>query len=138
MGVLSLAFLLFISMGSCASTPAPAPVPAKLGSEVVLTRGASHHVADTDLTVVFETVVEDSRCPTGVSCVWAGDAAVRIRIEAPATASVTRELHTNAGFEREMAHGGVRVRLVSLTPEPGPDGPPRPDDYRATLSIEHK
>jgi hypothetical protein len=133
MGTRSVALVLVLSAGSCAS--APTPLSQNNRSEVVLAPGGVHRIAGTDLTLVLEAVAQDSRCPKGVNCVWAGDAAVRIRLEPPPTAYT---LHTNDGFEREIAHGNVRVRLVSLTPEPTADGPPRPDTYRATLSIERK
>ena len=132
------ALLLLVFAGSCASGLAGAAVRQSGAREVVLARGASQRVANTDLTVFFDTVVEDSRCPRGVNCVWAGDAAVRVRIEEPGAPPATHTLHTNDGFQREFAHDDLRVELASLTPEPTTEGPPRPDDYRVTLLIRRK
>ena len=36
------------------------------------------------LTITFEAVTGDSRCPEGVECVWAGEAHVRLVIEGTA------------------------------------------------------
>lgn len=138
MRVQLLVLLVFVSAGSCASGSAGTALSQTAAREVVLARGESQRLADTDLTVFFETVVEDSRCPRGVNCVWAGDAAVRIRIDAPGAPPATHTLHTNEGSQREIAHGDLRIQLASLAPEPTPDGPPRPDDYRATLLIRRK
>ena len=125
--------LLLISVGSCASTPVVA-VPQQDG-QMILSPGTPQRIPETDLTVVFEAVVEDSRCPTGTNCVWAGDAAVRVRVDSANSKPTSYMLHTNDGFEREVVHGNVRIRLSSLTPEPTADGRPRAEDYRLTLSI---
>src|SRR5262245_29379930 len=108
---------------------------ARQDDSIVLTPGASHRIPDTDLTVVFEAVVEDSRCPVGTNCVWAGDATVRLRVDRARSKSVSVLLHTNEQFPQEAAHDGMRLRLVSLVPQPTADGPPRPESYRATLTI---
>jgi len=47
------------------------------------------------LRITFEGVGEDSRCPTGVQCMWAGDAAATFTLETPPAAAVQRTLHTN-------------------------------------------
>lgn len=107
-------------------------------SSAVLAPGQSHYVPVSDLTLTFEAVLEDSRCPAGVSCIWAGDAQVRLRVASKDTQPASYTLHTNDRFEREVLHGETRVRLVALTPEPTRDGPPKPDQYRATLEIQRK
>ena len=106
--------------------------------QIVLSPGAPQRIPDTDLTVVFEAVVEDSRCPVGTNCVWAGDATVRMRIDSANAKPTTYVLHTNDGFEREVVHGNVRIRLSSLTPEPTADRRPRAEDYRVTLAIRER
>ena len=103
--------------------------------QIDLGPGASQRIPETDFTVVFEAVVEDSRCPVGTNCVWAGDAIVRIRIDSANAKPTTYMLHTNDGFEREVVHGNLRIRLSSLTPEPTADRRPRAEDYRVTLVI---
>jgi hypothetical protein len=124
--------LLFVA-ATCASAPAGLPPE---GVSVVLAIGASTRVTETTLTVKFESVVADSRCPTGTNCVWAGDAAVKIQISAPETAPETAVLHTNLGTARPAVHDGWRIKLIDVTPVPKADGPPRPEDYRITLLID--
>ena len=106
------------------------------GWEIELALGASLRVADTGLTVSFEKVVDDSRCPTGVTCTWAGDAAVTIRIDVRKASASRYTLHTNLPSAREAEHRGVRIRLVALAPRPGVGRKPRSDKYRVTLLIE--
>jgi len=33
-----------------------------------------------DVSITFEKVVEDSRCPEGVQCVWAGNAKIQVKV----------------------------------------------------------
>jgi hypothetical protein len=128
--------LLLISGGSCAS--AAAITVKQQDHQIVLSPGASQRIPETDLTLVFETVVEDSRCPVGTNCVWAGDAIVRLRVDSANSKPTSYMLHTNDGFEREVVHDGVRIRLSSLAPEPTADGRPRAEDYRVTLVIQRE
>jgi hypothetical protein len=105
---------------------------------IVLAIGASAKVPDTNITVFFEEVVEDSRCPTGANCIWEGDAAVKIRLDIPNTSPSRYTLHTNKQFVREIEHGGVLILLVAVTPYPTADAAPRRNEYRITLSHKRK
>ena len=138
-------------VATCASAPAgttrsgvvektPSGVVEKTPSavSVVLAIGASKRVPDTNLTVKFEAVVADSRCPTGTTCVWAGDTAVKIQMTAPKTTPASAVLHTNLRTAPPVVHDGWRIKLIGVTPAPTADGPPRPEDYRITLLIDRQ
>lgn len=103
--------------------------------QVTLRAGETYEVPGRGATVTFVRVTEDSRCPTGVTCVWAGDAAIELRVQAGAAAPATVQLHTNDRFAREAAAGGLRLRLESLEPYPQADRTIAAGDYRAVLSI---
>ena len=130
--------LLVVAAGSCASGAVRASVPQRTGTDIVLAPGVAQRAAGSDLTLTFEGVSDDSRCPSGVTCVWEGDATVRIRIESAALPTATHSLHTHDSFPRAVDYGDWRLHLESLVPIPGADGPPRPDDYRATILIQRK
>jgi hypothetical protein len=73
--------------GACAITrDMPADPPAVRPSEpFTIAPGDTVRVMDEDLAIeegrlVFEEVLTDSRCPAGVSCVWAGEAQVRLTL----------------------------------------------------------
>jgi hypothetical protein len=121
---------------SCAARAAGSPAAQSPGREIILAVGESRRVPDAAATVAFEQVVGDSRCPTGVTCISAGDASVRIRIETQGTTPARYVLHTHVASGREARHDAVRVRLVSLTPHPVGDAKPRPEEYRVTLLVE--
>ena len=117
---------------------AAVPTQESRAFQAVLALGKSATVPGTDVQVSFEQVVEDSRCPTGTTCIWAGDASVRVRFSAPNAASADYTLHTSPQFAQRVEHSGISVLLVSLTPHPAADVAPRRDEYRVTLSIEQK
>jgi hypothetical protein len=114
----------------CAS--AAGPSEATLGEPFTLSYG---DVAQVDgLTVGFNGVSQDSRCPIDVVCVWQGDATVLVTLETAQEASATRELHT--GIEpRETGFAGFTVRLVSVAPAARSNVKIDAEDYRATLLV---
>jgi hypothetical protein len=87
------------------------------------------------LRITFESVAEDSRCPTGAQCMWAGDAAASFTLEKPPAAAQHRTLHTNARFERQITLDAFVVRLEDLKPYPKEGATIAPADYRATLVV---
>jgi len=134
-GPLALALLL----AACAAAPpARTQAPAPADRTVVLAIGAPKRATGTDLTVTFEAVVADSRCPTGTQCVWAGDAAVRIRMTAPNLAPATATLHTNLDTAKDTTYGSWKISIQAVTPAPTATGGVRAEDYRLTLLIERK
>lgn len=107
--------------------------------EVVELRvGATTPVAGTPVTVTFVGVTEDSRCPTGVTCIWEGDAVAELRVQTRADDAVTVRLHTNARFEGQAAAHGVTVVLERLQPHPKADTPVPAEAYVATVRLGAK
>ena len=101
------------------------------GDSVTLKVGGHERVGSLELT--FTTVTEDSRCPEGVSCVWAGEAIVALQAEAGGTrAQLT--LSTATGDRHAGGLGGYRITLEKLVPTPRQDGRPI-TDYVATLGV---
>jgi hypothetical protein len=105
--------------------------PSPIEKEVVIAPGETAAVAS-DLRVGFVQVDGDSRCPTDVVCITAGDALVRITLEVGSDA-VERDLHTRD--KQPVSHAGVRVELMKLDPYPLSSRPIQPGEYRATLRI---
>src|SRR5262245_4169076 len=87
------------------------------------------------LRISFEGVVDDSRCPAGARCVWAGDAAAAFTLEKPPAAAVQRRLHTSGRFERRFEYDAFVVALEDIKPYPKDGTAIAPDDYRATLVV---
>jgi hypothetical protein len=130
--------LILLGALACASKPIGQATDRGAGTQLVLAPGESHRIPELDRTVSFEAVTEDSRCPTGLTCIREGEAAVRVQIEKPRASTSTYTLHTGGPGGREAADGDVIVRLVDVKPYPAGDSRPRPDEYRVTLLILKK
>ncbi len=78
---------------------------------------------------ILFTDVTESRCPKDVTCVWAGDAAVRL--EAGGESVV---LHTNASAGASVGKlAGLTITLVEVKPEPVGSGETKKADYIVTI-----
>ena len=120
---------------ACGGSPTAADGPAfRLDQSFDLRGGETASLSGGDLTVTFESVPADSRCPTNVTCVWAGDAIVQLRTRSDAAAEGRSELHTNDG-PKEAAYAGYRIVLKKLEPQPRDGTKLEPRDYVATLIV---
>ena len=72
------------------------------------------------LAVRFVAVAEDSRCPTGMSCVWEGRARVRLVVGGtPALLTVPHGGPASADEPVSVSVGGRTVSVTALHPYPG-------------------
>ena len=89
------------------------------------------------LTVSFTRVVEDSRCPEGVQCVWAGNGKILLQVSKARRRAATMRLNT--GMEpRQDDYRGYDVKLVSLNPYPKEGVVIKRKEYVATLIVSRK
>jgi hypothetical protein len=105
---------------------------------VRLRPGESIRLEAETLEVGFEGVSGDSRCAKGETCVWEGDANVRVWLQAGDGAKVVRELHTSArsaDTDTATDYAGWTVGLDGLAPYPVAGRAIAPADYVATLRI---
>ena len=90
------------------------------------------------LRITFDGVGADSRCPTGVQCAWAGDAAAAFTLEKAPAPAVRKTLHTNGRFERQTNIDTFVVRLEDIKPYPKDGVTIAADDYRASLVVSRR
>ena len=125
----SLRLALAFTLAGCAGT-GPQAV---LNQEVELTPGQALRIAGTDRTVTFVDVPQDSRCPVGATCIWAGNAEVRLRLRA---GSLDTLFSVNTGQEPKSATAGrLRFELRGLMPVPHVNLPVDGKLYRARVLI---
>lgn len=86
------------------------------------------------LTVKFVSVIEDSRCPTGANCIWAGNAKIQIKITNRKGVSKIFELNTNLE-PQTVKFEGYEIKLGALIPHPKADTPTDTNSYTATFSL---
>jgi hypothetical protein len=99
---------------------------------------AAELVTIQELRITFVGLSEDSRCPTGTQCVWAGDAAATFTLETPRAAAEQRTLHTNGRFERQTDFADFVVRLEDVKPYPREGVAIDPGDYRAAVVVTRR
>jgi hypothetical protein len=118
--------------------PAPeSPITIMPDEAFQLRVGETAQFADGALAVTWERLADDSRCPTMVSCIWAGEARLAITVSDADDAQSSVELTTNpaAGDDRVVI-GPYELRLLDVTPDPQwPDEPIRPGEYAARFAL---
>jgi hypothetical protein len=103
---------------------------ATLNAPVQLAPGQTAVFKDEQLKVQLVSVA-DSRCPTDVTCLWAGEALVRLAIHS-----------RGKGFEQELKElqksplDGYVFEILEVLPARGPEAQRiAPADYRVTLKV---
>ncbi len=87
------------------------------------------------LKVRFLAVPEDSRCPSDVSCIWAGNAKITLGLSLKDNTEET-VLTINSHTEpTAVAYADFRIRFVSLKPTPLSSRTINPAEYRVTLIV---
>lgn len=86
------------------------------------------------LKITFVSVLEDSRCPIGVDCIWAGNAKLQLKISQAKGASKTFELNTNLQ-PQVFTFEGYEIKIVDLTPTPKVNVRINRKSYTATVSV---
>ena len=126
MKIIIITILLAISLVIVAS--------AQTGQSVLVCAGKQVTAKQSGLKVKFVEVLEDSRCPTGANCIWAGNARIKIEVTNKDGGEKTFELNTSSGPKGDQFDGWA-VDLVTLTPYPSTKGAIDPKDYIAKLVI---
>lgn len=110
-----------------------------LGQEFELRVGQRAAVEGEGFTVRFDSVANDSRCPTDVDCVWAGNAEVMIEVAGDGDpARLMLNTHGGEQYPTEARHGPYTVALVALSPLPSGDSPVAAEEYMATLVVSEE
>jgi len=111
----------------------PAPAVSMVGDTAFLELPVGRSANNGDITVTFDGVSEDSRCPGDVQCVWAGNGAIRLTLEGGDEMEV---VIVNSTLQpREVSFFGYVIGFRDLTPYPTTTEPSNPDAYVATISV---
>ena len=113
------------------STPVlqPTPVPPTPGSHrVEIGLGGSVELPDLGIVISFDRVVEDSRCPANVVCIWAGQVVIDATVTKADTSAVVRLTFvpgkgayspwTRVPISQQGLEG-LSIRMTGLVDNPG-------------------
>ena len=119
-------FLAAVALAACGRGGATAA----LAAPTQLAPGQSVQLEDARFEVQFNGIAADSRCPSDVACVWAGEVLVQLAIR--------NEGRTTQHEVREMKNatvGGYHVTVLQVLPPPRSAQRIAAADYRVTLKI---
>ncbi len=112
-------------------------ITASLDSGFQLMHNQTASIGSENLSVKFVNVAEDSRCPVGVECIWAGQAKIELEIKQKDEEPEIIVLISQAGRE-ELAKkdiDGYSIRLLEVKPPRLPQQELRLSDYIISISI---
>lgn len=93
---------------------------------VYLNEGENKFLLDYKMNITFKGVSEDSRCPEGVNCIWAGVALAQIEVMGTSTRPVLLNLASmdfpNRNYHQSAEFNGYTVTLQEVTPYPKSGG----------------
>lgn len=109
----------------------------KLDQEFSL-KAAEKAIIETEaFQIEFLYVSEDSRCPPGVDCIWAGNARVKVLLKKGDQTGKEFDLNTNLE-PRMVEFEGLKVELVSLSDDPNSALEGKSSPYSARFLIRRK
>ena len=125
--------LLSIFILSCKQTTTT-PTGPKIGEEFELAYAQTIQIQGKTITIKFQNIAEDSRCPTGVICVWEGNAKIILTVAQHDTSVNTTLQPKELTFTGE---GGIQytVRLISVSPYPNINERIKLEEYRIKLVV---
>ena len=112
----AVAVLLLLSVG-CADALPPQSQPTATSARVTLAPGEDASTLGGAVTLRFDDVVSDSRCPTSEQCVWAGRAEVALTVTARG-ASASYRVFAPGASPTGVAHEDLYIELLQLDPHP--------------------
>lgn len=135
-----LLFVVFLLSGCGKSSPNGQQNSAAIefGKPFALANGQSAQTPDKGLTIHFDKVSGDSRCPAGADCIWAGSAKVDFTLTTKDTAATVTlySLQESDARPRIITFDGYYVKLAEVKPEkPASDDIPQ-DKYVVSLVVK--
>ena len=132
--------MLLFGMGCNNSTTTPATeenfqsIYTKITATIEIAYRNEVTIESEGVVIGFDSLLEDSRCPEGATCVWEGNG--RVRISFRQNKNKPRYAELNTGLKPKVAFfGQYAVQLVELSPYPVLNQPLEPEDYRITVKL---
>jgi hypothetical protein len=126
-----LVLLTVVTLAAC-SDKSPA-TPSPVARDVTLAPGQTASIEEAAISIRFQGVTGDSRCPGDAICITGGSAQVHIEVIPARGDRQPYVLHT--GDLRPVSHGDLTIGLKELSPYPFVSRPIQPSDYRAKLTV---
>ncbi len=114
-------------------------VRSELGKEFSLKVNQSASIDSEGLTIKLLEIPNDSRCPSEVLCVWAGEVMAKLELKKGTNEALLQPvLGASADNRSEAEFDGYLIKLVSVDPYPKKAGSIPQSDYSVTLLVSKK
>jgi hypothetical protein len=104
----------------------------RLNSEFTLAHGESMAIEGASLSVRFNRITGDNRCPADALCVLGGSADVSVTA---ISERATRDHVLRTGDMQPVQHDDFSIALLQVAPYPFSAQAIAPQDYRVTLRV---
>ena len=119
-----------VSLAACDESVTGATTP--LNTEFTLAPGQAMVIDRASLTVRFNSISGDSRCPADAICIQGGSADVLVTAIGDRS---TRDYVLRTGDMKPVQHEDLTIALVQVAPYPFSSKAIQPDEYRVTLRV---
>ncbi len=89
---------------------------------IYFNEGENKFLKPYQMNVTFKGISEDSRCPAGVNCIWAGAALAQIEVmgtySRPVTLSLASTDYPARNYNQSTEYNGYTITLQDVTPYP--------------------
>ncbi|MEW6035863.1 MAG: hypothetical protein AB1529_04580 [Candidatus Micrarchaeota archaeon] len=134
MRALIIALALVVFLAGCAQTGGDY-VPAKLGEPFRLKLDQTAYIQSENLYVKLTDIPQDSRCPSDVTCIRAGDTTVVLSVKKGSVDLGTVRLTSENSVEASGEVGGYSVSFLAVEPYPVSTDPIQREEYVVTLRV---
>lgn len=111
----------------------PSPSEKESVTTATVTTGIGQEINALDITLTPLSVTEDSRCPSGTECIWAGTVRVKTKVTSVrGTTTIDMQLNTPITTESET------ITLKDVSPSPVAKETIKTADYRFVFDISKK
>jgi hypothetical protein len=132
-GAVTAALILAAALSTACATAVDTSIVAKPGETFSLSVGGTATVEGSSTKLTFTSVKEDSRCPTDVQCIWAGDAKIELTVSKEGAEDV--KILSVTPPNNETSVGDLRIRFTGLAPVPRQADRDKPREYVAQLVV---
>lgn len=104
-------------------TPVVNTIPTKNEGKIIyFNEGENKFLPEFQMNVTFKNIAEDSRCPQGTQCVWAGVAVANVELMSTTSRPMTFQFSTTEvkgkDYHKMQSFNGYTISLKEITPHP--------------------
>ena len=122
-------------------TPVVNTIPSKNEGKIIyFNEGENKFLPEFQMNVTFKNIAEDSRCPQGTQCVWAGVAVANVELMSTTSRPMTFQFSTTEvkgkDYHKTQSFNGYTISLKEITPNPTSENSAKSLSRKYRIGIE--